>query len=181
MKDLPAFVQRFILHWGEMGTRWGINRSLAQMHALLMVSAEPLTAEQIADTLGIARSNVSTGLKELQGWGIVRKVHLPGDRRDHYASRDDVWEMFRQIAVERKRREVDPTLSVLRECVAQAGSEARHAHPRRRIAELLGLFDLAVVWFEEVSRMPTPTLVKLFKLGGRLSRTLDRVRAEKRS
>src|SRR5919109_266169 len=105
MKKLIPVAQRFILHWGEMGTRWGINRTVAQIHALLFLSPRPLPAEEIADTLGIARSNVSTSLKELQGWGIVKVVHLLGDRRDHFESLKDVWEMFRIIVEERKKRE----------------------------------------------------------------------------
>ena len=111
--------QRFVLHWGEMGTRWGINRTVAQVHALLYVSPKPLTAEEIATTLSVARSNVSTSLRELQGWGIVRVVHVLGDRRDHFESLKDVWEIFRIVAEERKRREIDPTLRVLQDCVAE--------------------------------------------------------------
>ena len=127
MKLTPV-QQKFILHWGEMGTRWGINRTVAQIHALLYLSGDPLPAEEIADTLGVARSNVSTSQRELQGWGIVRALHLLGDRRDHFATMTDVWEMFRIILEERKRREIDPTLAVLRECVEQArGSSAAEA------------------------------------------------------
>src|SRR3989449_6652299 len=116
--SLTPVAQKFILHWGEMGTRWGINRTVAQVHALLFVSPKPLYAEEIANTLAVARSNVSTSLRELQGWGIVRVAHVLGDRRDHFESVKDVWEIFRIILEERKRREVDPTLNVLRDCVA---------------------------------------------------------------
>src|SRR5207244_5809439 len=115
MKDLPPVQQKFVLHWGEMGTRWGINRTVAQIHALLYVSERPLNAEQIAETLGVARSNVSTSLKELQGWGIVKLVHLAGDRRDHFDSMKDVWAMFRVVLDERRRREIARTLTLLRE------------------------------------------------------------------
>jgi len=110
MKPLTAVQQKFVLHWGEMGTRWGINRTVAQIHALLYISPEPLNAEDIAETLAVARSNVSTSLKELQGWRIVRLVHVMGDKRDHFESMKDVWEMFRVVLDERKRREIDPTL-----------------------------------------------------------------------
>src|SRR5213075_2286968 len=120
MISLGPVEQKFILHWGEMGTRWGINRTVAQVHALLFISARPLSAEEIVDALFVARSNVSTSLKELQGWGIVRLVHVLGDRRDHFESMSDVWEMFRVIIDERKKREIDPTLAVLRECIADA-------------------------------------------------------------
>src|SRR5947208_7274319 len=115
--------ERFILHWGEMGTRWGINRSVAQIHALLHVSSKPLNAEEIAATLNVARSNVSTSLKELQGWGIVKLTHVLGDKRDHFESIKDVWEMFRVVLDERKRREIDPTLAMIRDCIGQAQND----------------------------------------------------------
>src|SRR6266849_1589093 len=121
MDQLKPIQQKFVLHWGEMGTRWGINRTVAQIHALLFLSPRPLNAEEIAQTLGVARSNVSTSLRELQGWGIVRLVHVLGDRRDHFESLKDVWEMFRMVLDERKKREIDPTLAMLRECIAEAG------------------------------------------------------------
>ena len=120
MNQLHPIQQQFILHWGEMGTRWGINRTVAQIHALLFLSPQPLPAEDIAETLGVARSNVSTSLKELQGWGIVKRVHVLGDKRDHFESMKEVWEMFRIVLDERKRREIDPTLAMLRECIRQA-------------------------------------------------------------
>src|SRR5499425_2034899 len=107
--EMAPVTQRFVLHWGEMGARWGINRTVAQIHALLYLSPKPLNAEEIAETLGVARSNVSNSLKELQGWGIVRVVHVLGDRRDHFESIKDVWDIFRIVAEERKRREIDPT------------------------------------------------------------------------
>ena len=115
MTQLSPVQQKFILHWGEMGTRWGINRTVAQIHALLFLSPQPLNAEQIAETLAVARSNVSTSLKELQGWGIVKLVHVLGDKRDHFESMKDVWEMFRVVLDERKRREIDPTLKMLKD------------------------------------------------------------------
>ena len=140
---LTPVQQKFVLHWGEMGTRWGINRTVAQIHALLFLSPTPLHAEEIAATLGVARSNVSTSLRELQGWGIVRVTHILGDRRDHFESLRDVWELFRVIVDERKKREADPTLAMLREAVAdrhgvwigvtdRLGATTRHlVHPRR--------------------------------------------------
>src|SRR5205809_3767910 len=119
MPALSPVQQKFILHWGEMGTRWGINRTVAQIHALLFISPKSLPAEDIAETLAVARSNVSTSLKELQGWGIVRLVHVLGDKRDHFESLKDVWEMFRIVLDERKKREIDPTLNMLRECISE--------------------------------------------------------------
>src|SRR5216684_7918026 len=110
-RSLSLVAQKFVLHWGEMGARWGINRTVAQIHALLFLSSKPLDAEDIASTLGVARSNVSTSLRELQGWGIVKLVHVMGDKRDHFESMKDVWEMFRVVLDERKKREIDPTLA----------------------------------------------------------------------
>src|SRR3974390_598036 len=123
MKTLSPVQQKFILHWGEMGTRWGINRTVAQVHALLFISPKPLNADDIVEALGVARSNVSTSLKELQSWGIVKMTHVLGDKRDHFESMKDVWEMFRVVLNERKRREIDPTMRMLDECIAEAERE----------------------------------------------------------
>src|SRR4026207_2443908 len=120
MRDLSPIQQRFILHWGEMGMRWGINRTMAQIHALLYLSPRPLDAEAICAALGVARSNVSNSLRELQNWGVVKVVHIMGDRRDHFESMADVWEMFRQVLDERKKREIDPTIEMLRQCTEAA-------------------------------------------------------------
>ena len=120
MTALTPVQEKFVLHWGEMGARWGINRTVAQVHALLFISPKPLHAEDIAQTLSVARSNVSTSLRELQNWGIVKVVHVMGDRRDHFESMKDVWEMFRQVLDQRKKREIDPTVALLRECVNES-------------------------------------------------------------
>src|SRR4249920_2959700 len=120
MTKLSPVQQKFILHWGEMGTRWGINRTVAQIHALLFISLQPLNAEEIVQLLGVARSNASTSLKELQGWGIVKMVHVLGDKRDHFESMKDVWEMFRVVMDERKKREFDPTMAMLKQCLEEA-------------------------------------------------------------
>src|SRR5512139_581573 len=120
MTALSRVQQKFVLHWGEMGTRWGINRTVAQIHALLFISEKPLNAEEIVQVLGVARSNVSSSLKELQGWGIVKRVHVLGDARDHFESMKDVWEMFRVVMDERKKPEFDPTERLIRECIADA-------------------------------------------------------------
>src|SRR2546428_11815399 len=141
MPKLSPIQQKFILHWGEMGTRWGINRTVAQIHALLFISAKPLNAEEIASSLGVARSNVSTSLRELQGWGIVKLVHVMGDKRDHFETMKDVWEMFRVVLDERKRREIDPTLRLLRECIAEAEKERpTDSHTKERLQALRELF-----------------------------------------
>jgi DNA-binding transcriptional regulator GbsR (MarR family) len=173
MADLSPTLQKFVLHWGEMGARWGISRTIAQIHALLFVSSRPLTAEEIADTLSVARSNVSTSLRELQAWGLVRNVHLLGDRRDHFQALKNVWEMFHLILDVRKRREVDPTLAVLRECVAEGRSGSLDAESRQRLLELLGFFEMTTSWYEQVRRLPRPTLTKFIRMGERVTRLLD--------
>ena len=170
---LSEVAQKFVLHWGEMGARWGINRTVAQIHALLYLSERPLTAEEIAQTLGVARSNVSTSLRELQNWGIVRVVHVMGDRRDHFESMKDVWEMFRVILDERKKREADPTLQMLRECVAEARKPgAADTHTRQRLGDMLSFFELMTTWYEQTRRMPTPAVLKFVKLGDKVARML---------
>src|SRR5436190_24163931 len=146
MKRLSPLAQKFILHWGEMGTRWGINRTVAQIHALLFLSPPPLPAEEIAATLGIARSNVSNSLRELQNWGIVRVVHVLGDRRDHFDSMKDVWEMFRVILDERKKRETDPTLQLVRACVAEAKRPGGDAYERERLGDMLAFLEGMSGW-----------------------------------
>ena len=163
--------QKFVLHWGEMGARWGINRTVAQVHALLFISPKPLNAEQIQEALGVARSNVSTSLRELQGWGIVKLVHLPGDRRDHYESMKDVWEMFRTVLDERKKREVDPTLAVIRECLAEANAaKGGGGHTAARLRELEQFFSVTTSWYETVRGWSTPALVKFLSLGEKLKK-----------
>src|SRR5580658_1080714 len=136
MNKLSTVQQKFILHWGEMGTRWGINRTVAQVHALLFISPKPLNADDLVDALGVARSNVSTSLKELQGWGIIKLVHSMGDKRDHFESIKDVWELFRVVLNERKRREIDPTMQMLDECIADAEkTQATDAYTEQRLRD----------------------------------------------
>ena len=161
--------QKFILHWGEMGTRWGINRTVAQVHALLFLSPRPLPADEISATLAVARSNVSTSLRELQGWGIVRVVHILGDRRDHFESIKDVWEIFRIVAEERKRREIDPTLRVLAECVQESKSNAQgDAYTRERLESMLEFLTVMTGLFEEILHMPAGALKSVAKLRGKV-------------
>lgn len=171
--ELSAIQQKFVLHWGEMGTRWGINRTVAQIHALLYLSVKPLTAEEIAETLSVARSNVSNSLRELQSWGIVKVAHVMGDRRDHFETMEDVWEMFRTVLDERKKRESDPTLAMLRESVAEAKKPgAADAHTRERLGEMLNFFELMTGWYESTRRMPTAAVIRLCKLGDKVTRML---------
>src|SRR5947209_8990957 len=170
---LSFVAQKFILHWGEMGTRWGINRTVAQIHALLFLSPAPLPAESIAETLGIARSNVSTSLRELQNWGIVRVTHLAADRRDHFQSLKDVFEMFRVIARERKKREIDPTVRVLRDCIAEAEKpKSADAYTRERLGDLLEFFEVATTGFEQAEKIPTRALLKIARMGDKALRLL---------
>jgi len=169
--DLTPVERKFVLHWGEMGTRWGVNRVVAQVHALLLLSPAPLDAEAIASTLSVARSSVSTGLRELQGWGILRVSHRLGDRREYFATVDDPWEMFRAILAERKSREIDPTLRLLRECREEAaGGGARGEHARRRFAGLVEFFETADAWYRQVAALPRKPLLRLLRAGGRLRR-----------
>ena len=168
MTKLSPIAQKFVLHWGEMGTRWGINRTVAQIHALLFLSKKPLPAEEIAQTLGIARSNVSNSLRELQNWGIVRVSHLMGDRRDYFESMKDVFEMFRVISRERKKREIDPTVHVLRECIAEVSkAKPADAYTRDRLADLLNFFELTDTAYAQMETLPTPALLKLARLGNK--------------
>ena len=165
---LAPVAEKFILHWGEMGTKWGINRTVAQVHALLYLAAKPMPADEISTTLSVARSNVSTSLRELQGWGIVRVVHVLGDRRDHFETLKDVWEIFRIVAEERKKREIDPTLRVLAECVQEAKSAQGDAHTKERLEAMLEFLVAMSGLFEEILRMPTGALKSVVKLRGKV-------------
>ena len=149
-----------------MGTRWGINRTVAQIHALLYISEQPRNAEQIAEALGVARSNVSTSLKELQGWGIVKMVHVMNDKRDHFESMKDVWEMFRVVLDERKRREIDPTLSLLRECIAEAEKDKQtDQYTEERLRTLRDFFQTTTSWYMQLRQWPNSAIVRFVKLG----------------
>lgn len=172
MKLTPV-QQKFILHWGEMGTRWGINRTVAQIHALLFLSPEPVNAEEIAKTLSVARSNVSTSLRELQSWGIVKVVHVLGDRRDHFECLKDVWEMFNIVIEERKRREVDPTLAMLRAGVAELENAGTgDAHTRERLRQMLDFFETMTSFYGEMRRLPPGTIRQAAKLRGKVRKVL---------
>src|SRR5712692_7506672 len=155
MPHLSPVAQKFILHWGEMGARWGVNRTVAQIHALLHLSEHPLSADAIAGALGVARSNASTSLRELQGWGIVRAVHVLGDRRVHYESLADVWELFRTIVDQRKHREIDPTVEMLRRAIAELDrSKPSDRFTRQRLASLLEFFETLTELYDELRNLP---------------------------
>ncbi|HSC79598.1 MAG TPA: GbsR/MarR family transcriptional regulator [Chitinolyticbacter sp.] len=171
--QLTPVKQKFVLHWGEMGTRWGVNRTVSQIHALLFLADAPLNAEEIAETLVVARSNVSNSLKELQGWGLVKIVHVLGDRRDHFETSKDVWQLFRTIVDERKRREFDPTLTILRECVMEQG-EVDDAAALQRMQDVLDFMETLTAWLKEMENLPPTTLMKILKLGAKVQKLLGR-------
>lgn len=167
---LSPVVRKFIVHWGELGTRWGINRTVAQVHALLYLSQRPLDVQAICQSLRVARSNASTSLRELEGWGVVRAVHLLGDRREHYEAIADVWQMLAILAEARKRREIDPTLAVLRECTAdlQAGGRVSDRFVQKRIHAMLDLFETLSPLIDEFVALPSVAIKSMAQLRGRL-------------
>ena len=173
MNRLSPVQQKFILHWGEMGARWGINRTVAQIHALLYLAPAPLHAEAIAETLGVARSNVSNSLRELQGWRIVKMVHVMGDKRDHFESMKDVWEMFRVVLDERKRREIDPTLAMLEDCIQEAGKDkGSDKHTVERLRALQDFFQKTTHWYSQISKLPSGALAKFVAAGDKVLKVL---------
>ena len=172
---LPAAVTRFVLHWGDLGSQWGVNRSVAQIHALLYLSERPLHAEEIADTLGLARSNVSNSIKELLGWGLIHRVPVLGDRRDHFAAETDIWEIVTRIAKGRKAREVDPAEAALRACTAEAERDPKISPvARQRLKDMLDFVTTMSRWHDEMLRVPKSTLMTLIKMGSRVTRFLGR-------
>jgi DNA-binding transcriptional regulator GbsR (MarR family) len=173
MKSLSPIQQKFVLHWGEMGTRWGINRTVAQIHALLFILQKPLNAEEISTSLSVARSNVSTSLRELQGWGIVKLVHVLGDKRDHFESMKHVWEMFRVVLDERKKREIDPTILMLRECVAEAEKDKQtDEYTEQKLRELAEFFETTSAWYAQIRQWPTGALTRFVKMGDKIRKLL---------
>ncbi|ELX12114.1 putative transcriptional regulator [Janthinobacterium sp. HH01] len=170
---LAPTIQKYILHWGEMGTRWGVNRTVAQIHALLFLVNRPLPAEEIADTLTVARSNVSNSLKELQGWGLVRITHIAGDRRDHFVALQDVWEIFRVIVEERKKREIDPTLTVLRECALEADNDpALEQATKVKMDQVLDFLEMLTATYGDYKHLPPATMQRFLKMGGKVAKLL---------
>lgn len=164
--ELTPAVQKYVLHWGEMGTRWGTNRTVAQIQALLYLSPKPLRADEIVDLLSVARSNVSTSIRELQSFGLVKMTHVLGDRRDYFESLHDVWELFRVIIQQRKERELNPTLSMLRKCAAEiAEEEQADAITKERVKNMLTFIETTSDWYDQIKEVPTSTLTKLMRLG----------------
>jgi DNA-binding transcriptional regulator GbsR (MarR family) len=172
---LPEAVRRFVLEWGNLGERWGVNRSVSQIHALLYASKEPLAAEEIADALGIARSNVSNSLRELQSWNIIRSVPILGDRRTFYTAETDLWNLVSRIAAGRKARELDPAAAALRECVEMTRDD-RNVDPvvQLRLREMLDFVERLSRWYDQMIALPRSKITTLMKLGGGIARLLDR-------
>ncbi len=171
--DLSPLVQSFVLHFGEMGSRWGINRTVGQIYALLYITEKPLCADEIVAALGISRSNVSMSLRELQGWNLVLLKHQPGDRRDFFTTPDDVWQILRTLAEERKKREIDPTLSVLREILMQEPSGEGELYAQERMAEMHGLIERLTNWYDDIKRLETDRLATLLSLGSKITKLLE--------
>ena len=170
---LPPLNREFVAHFGEMGSRWGINRTVGQIYALLYVSDKPLCADQIAETLEFSRSNVSMGLKELQAWRLVRLRHQPGDRREFFEAPADVWEIFRVLAEERRRREIEPTLSMLRSALLQPASSEAERHAQQRMREMHDLIDRLMTWFDDVQKLSPETALQLMGMGATVTRVLE--------
>ena len=170
---LSTVMDRFVLHWGEMGARWGVNRSVAQIHALLFLADKPMAADEVVETLGIARSNVSTSLRELISWRLVHLVHIPGDRRDHCEAEKDCWTVFQRIVEGRKQREIDPTLSTLRSCMIDSAEDNETpASARTQLAELHDFLETLDHWYDEMRRLEPPTQRRLLRMGGAIVKVL---------
>ena len=173
--NLSPAVEKYVLHWGEMGTRWGTNRTVAQIQALLYLSPRPLRADEIVDYLSVARSNVSTSIRELQSFGLFKMTHMLGDRRDYFESLSDVWELFRVIIEQRKQRELNPTLSMLRTCAVEVAAEKDTDEvTKQRIRNMLKFVETTSNWYEQIKEIPTPTLQKVMKLGAKITGFLDK-------
>jgi DNA-binding transcriptional regulator GbsR (MarR family) len=173
--NLSPAVEKYVLHWGEMGTRWGTNRTVAQIQALLYLSPRPLRADEIVDCLSVARSNVSTSVRELQSYGLVKMTHMLGDRRDYFESPSDVWELFRVIIEQRKQRELNPTLSMLRICAVEVADDKETDEvTKQRIRNMLEFVETANDWYEQIQEIPTSTLRKIMKLGAKITGFLDK-------
>jgi DNA-binding transcriptional regulator GbsR (MarR family) len=169
---LPALNREFIAHFGEMGSKWGVNRTVGQIYALLFISPDALNADDIADTLAFSRSSVSMGLKELQAWRLVRLRHHPGDRREYFESPDDVWEIFRVLAEERRRREIEPTLSMLRSSLLETPTSNAERHAQKRMREMHDLIDRLMTWFDEVQKLSPETAMQLMGMGSTVTKVL---------
>ena len=170
---MSPLVATFVAHFGEMGSRWGINRTVGQIYALIYLSPRPLNADEITEALSFSRSNVSMGLKELQSWRLVRLKHMPGDRREYFDAPSDAWEIFRTLAEERRRREVEPTLTMLRGALMASPASDDDRVAQERMQGMHDLIELMMTWFDDVQRMDARTLAQLMKLGSKVGRLLE--------
>ncbi|MEN7341764.1 MAG: GbsR/MarR family transcriptional regulator [Pseudomonadota bacterium] len=170
--QITDYQQSFVLHFGEMGSRWGINRTVGQIYALLYVSERPLNADDITSALGISRSNTSMGLKELQSWQLVQLRHISGDRRDYFTAPDDVWEIFQTLLVERRKREVEPTLTMIRDALMVPQTDDTNQYAERRMREMLDLIEMTTSWLDDIQKLDQATVIKLMKLGGGVQKLL---------
>ena len=167
---LSPLLQALVLHFGEMGNRWGINRTVGQIYALLVFTEEPLNADQIAQQLGFSRSNVSMGLKELQSWELVSLRHKPGDRKDYFAVPEDVWDIARTLMLQKRKRELEPTLTVLRGSLVEA-SDSEYAV--ERIRQIHDFMELIVTWTDDMQGLSREDLDRLLKLGAGVNKVLE--------
>ncbi len=168
--NLPPMIQTFVLHFGEMGSRWGINRTVGQIYALLYLSDEPLNADQIVESLGFSRSNVAMGIKELDAMNLIMLRHIPNDRKDYYATHEEIWDIVRNLVEARRKREIDPTLSMLRGVIMESPSSKEEKHAQVKMEEMHDLIDLFTQWHEEMQKMETERLVSLLKMGSKAYR-----------
>ena len=171
--NLPPLTQRFVMHFGEMGSRWGINRTVGQIYALLYVSSKPLNADEVGDSLGFSRSNVSMGLKELQSWNLVRLVHQPNDRREYFQAPEDMWSIFRTLAAERRKREIDPTMTMLSEALTEQPTVPADVYAQARMQEMHGFIHLMTNWLDDVLNMDSSILTNLMQMGSRVQKVLE--------
>jgi DNA-binding transcriptional regulator GbsR (MarR family) len=171
--NLPPIIEKFVLHFGEMGGRWGVNRTVGQIYALLFLSDRPLNAEEMTELLGMSRSNVSMGMKELESWRLVRKRHLANDRRDYFEAPDDVWQIIRTLAEERRRREIDPTLSMLRDILMDTPATPEERHAQDKMRQMHDLIELLVGWADDVQKLDNHRLRQLLALGAGVSKILE--------
>lgn len=172
-KDLTPMIQSCVLHFGEMGSRWGINRTVGQMYALIVLNKEPLCADDIAEALGFSRSNVSMGIKELLSWELIKLQHLPGERREFYSAPSDVWDIAKTLMEQRRKREIDPTLTTLRNLLLETPANSEEEFAQQRMRDMHELIEMLTLWTAEIQRLDSARLMKLSKLGSNIGKVLD--------
>lgn len=172
-KNLTPMIQSCVLHFGEMGSRWGINRTVGQMYALIVLNKEPLCADDIAEALGFSRSNVSMGIKELLSWDLIKLQHLQGERREFYSAPGDVWDIAKTLMEQRRKREIDPTLTTLRNLLLETPANSEEEFAQQRMRDMHELIEMLTQWTTEIQRLDSARLVKLSKLGSNIGKVLD--------